>query len=376
MDFDLTPSQQMTRRAVREFVRNEVTPSSQQLDEAAEFPQTLYKKALALDVMDITLPEVLDGIGEDYLSFVIALEEFACGSAALAHCIAAAEALVYLLSRHGSQQQQDRYLRRLLKGQSFGAAAIWVPDEDSRDAGDIRAVAEASGYRLNGTLHQVPLAPAADVVAVFAAVEGEGIDAFLVNTQTPEVATAKSAELMGVRGFPLSRLELTDVFLSADQRLGGKGSGQQIADALLARSETAAGAIAVGISQAALEAAVRHSKARVQFGKPLAQMQATQNKIADMAAGIQSARLLVCEAACCLEKDKSPVRQTAAAKLVASQLAVKICREAVQLHGGYGYIKDYPVERLYRDALFSRVFPTANEAQRCRIARQAYRKIR
>jgi alkylation response protein AidB-like acyl-CoA dehydrogenase len=152
--------------------------------------------------------------------------------------------------------------------------------------------------------------------------------------------------------------------------------GQEVFDGLLSRCETAAGAIALGLSRAALEAAVRHSKARIQFGKPLAEMEATQNKLADMNAGIQSARLLVYKAALSLKEAKSAGPQSAMAKLTASELALEICREAVQIHGGYGYVKDYPVERCYRDALFCQIYPTVNEIQRRAVAQHTLRTIR
>ena len=375
MDFELNSSQQMTRRAVREFVRKEVVPLSQELDETDAFPMTLYRQALALEVLEITVPESLGGIGDDFLSFIIALEEFAFGSAALAHCIAATESVVYLLARYGNQQQQKRYLSRLLAGKIFSAAAIWNPETGEDPTGPIQATADGDGFRLNGTLPYVPFAPAAELAVVFAAVAKDRICAFVVDRQTPGFS-ADAAEMMGVKGFPIGRLALKDVHVTGDGLLGQRNQGKQIAETLRMSSEAAVGAIAVGLSQAALEAAALHSKARIQFGKSLAEMEATQNKIADMAAGIESARLLVYEASSSLDKAQQPARLTAMAKVVASELAVNICREAVQLHGGYGYVKDYPVERFYRDALFSQIFPTANKSQRRTIARHAFRKIR
>jgi alkylation response protein AidB-like acyl-CoA dehydrogenase len=222
----------------------------------------------------------------------------------------------------------------------------------------------------------VPFAPVADLAVVFATGENDSVSAFIVDPQLPGWAASDAEPLMGVKGFPLGRLELNNVRVTADHLLGSTGMGQEMFDDLLQRSEAAGAAIAVGISRAALEAAVRHSKARIQFGKPIAEMEATQNKIADMTAGIQSARLLVCKAALSLNNAKLAVRQTAMAKLVASEIAVAVCREALQMHGGYGYVKDYPVERLYRDALFSQVYPSVNETQRRAVARHTLRKIR
>ena len=376
MDFDLTPSQKMTQRAVREFVRKEVVPMSQELDENGEFPIALYRQALALDVLDLTVPEALGGIGDDTLGFVMALEEFACGSAALAQSIAATEAMVFMLSRYGTPQQQDTHLPGLLAGERFGATAIRPPEAWTDPAGSVQAVPDADGYRLHGTLDYVPFAPVADLAVVFTAIKDTGICAIIIDNQSPGWLASEAESLMGVRGFPLGRIELNDVPVSADHLLGGTLIGQEVFDGLLSRCETAAGAIALGLSRAALEAAVRHSKARIQFGKPLAEMEATQNKLADMNTGIQSTRLLVYRAALSLKEAKSAGPQSAMAKLTASELALEICREAVQIHGGYGYVKDYPVERCYRDALFCQVYPTINEIQRRAVAQHTLRTIR
>jgi alkylation response protein AidB-like acyl-CoA dehydrogenase len=192
----------------------------------------------------------------------------------------------------------------------------------------------------------------------------------------PGFKVHESEKLMGVRGFPVSRLEIKDVRITRDHLLGQEGKGRSIYNALVTRSLAAVGAIAVGISQAALEAAVSHSKSRVQFGKPLARMEATQNKIADMTAGIEAARLLVYQSAFFQEQSRASSQHAAMAKLIASDLALEICKEAVQIHGGYGYVKDYPVERLYRDALFSQIYNATNETQRFSIAQYAYRKIK
>lgn len=376
MDFQLTKTQQMTRRAMREFVRKEVVPLALELDENAEFPLANYKQALELEVMDITLPEALGGIGDDFLSFIIALEEFAYGNAALAHSISVTEAIIYLLCRYGNKNQQEKYIHPLWTGDAFGAPAMGVSDADSISAGPVQVVSDGGDFRLNGNLAYVPHASMADMAVVFAGSGDESMSAFILEKQMPGLEIHEPEKLMGVRGFPVSRVEIKDVRVTHDHLLGQEGKGRPIYDALVTRTLASGGAIAVGISQAALEAAVRHSKSRVQFGQPLAQMEAIQNKIADMTAGIEAARLLVYQASFFLEQSKVSLQQAAMAKLIASDLAVEICREAVQIHGGYGYLKDYPVERLYRDALFSQVYNTTNESQRYNIAQYAYRKIK
>jgi alkylation response protein AidB-like acyl-CoA dehydrogenase len=376
MNFELTKTQEMTRRAMREFVRKEVVPQARELDENAEFPLTNYQQALELEVLDITLPEALGGIGDDFLNFIIALEEFGGGNAALAYSISVTEAVIHLLSRYGSKNHQEKYIQVLRTGEAFGAPALGVPDADSILAWPVQVVSDGGDYRLNGTLVYVPHASMADMAVVFAGSGDERLSAFILEKQMPGFELHESEKLMGVRGFPVSRVEIKDVRVTRDHLLGQEGKGRAIYDALVTRFLAAVGAIAVGISQAALEAAVSHSKSRVQFGKPLAQMEATQSKIADMTAGIEAARLLVYQAAFFQEQSKASYRQAAMAKLIASDLAVEVCREAVQIHGGYGYVKDYPVERLYRDALFSQIYNTTNETQRYNIARYAYRKIK
>jgi alkylation response protein AidB-like acyl-CoA dehydrogenase len=376
VDFQLTKTQQMTRQAMREFVRKEVAPLAPELDENAEFPLANYKQALKLEVMDITLPEALGGIGDDFLSFIIALEEFAYGNAALAHSISVTEAILHLLCRYGSKDHQQQYIPPLRAGEAFGAAAMGVPDADSTSFGTVQAIPDGDDHRLNGALEYVPHAPLADMAVVFTALGDGKASAFILEKQIPGFKAYEPEMLMGVRGFPVGRLEVKNVRVTRDHLLGKEGMGRSIYDALVTRTQAAVGAIAVGISQAALEAAVRHSKNRVQFGKPLAQMEATQNKIADMIAGIEAARLLVYQAAFFLEQGKPSSQQAAMAKLIASDLAVETCREAVQIHGGYGYVQDYPVERLYRDALFSQIYNTTNETQRFNIAQYAYRKIK
>ncbi len=369
MDFQFTKTQQMTRQAMREFVRKEVVPLAPELDENAEFPLTNYKQALELEVMDITLPEALGGIGDDFLSFVIALEEFAYGNAALAHSISVTESIIHLLCRYGSKDQQEQYIHPLRAGEVLGAPAMGMSDADSVSGGAVQAVPDGDDYRLNGTLGYVPHAPLADMAVVFAVLGDENVSAFILEKQMPGFKAYEPEMLMGVRGLPVGRLEIKDVRVTRDHLLGKEGMGRSIYDALVTRTLAAVGAIAVGISQAALEAAVRHSKNRVQFGKPLARMEATHNKIADMTAGIEAARLLVYQAAFFLAQEKQSTHQSAMAKLIASDLAVETCREALQIHGGYGVTKDFPFERWYREMRIRRIGEGPSEVQRHIIAR-------
>ncbi len=376
MEFQLTKIQKMTRRAMREFVRQEVVPLAQALDETSEFPSANYQQAFGLGIMDMALPESMGGLGEDFLGFIIALDEFAYGNAALAHSISVTEAALHLLYQYGTQKQQQRFIARLHAGEILAALPTEVSDADGRSTGSLRAEFDENGYRLNGSLLQVAHAPIADIAIVFALTANGTPSAFIVDRQMTGFKATRHDALMGMRSFPMGRLKLNDVHVTHDDLLGAEGNGGAIYGELLRRSETAIGAIAVGISQAALEEAVRHCKARVQFGKPLAKMQATQNKIADMAAGVEAARLLVYQAAFYLGQRSQLTTQTAIAKIIASDQAVAATQEAVQIHGGYGYMKDYTVERLYRDAVFTQIYPTTNATQRSNIAQATYRTIR
>ena len=375
MNFELTKTQKMTRQAMREFVRKEVIPLAQELDEKAEFPLTNYKQALELEILEITLPEELGGIGEDYLSFVIALEEFACGSAALAYGICISETINHLLGRYGNKDQQQ-YIEALRKGEKFTAAAFGDADLKTEPAAPKEDTSGLNGYLLNAIYPHVPCAPLAEKIVIIANAESGEDYAFVLDRQEAGIGSDEALPMMGLQSLPMGRLTLNNIRLSDDSLLGGPKQGRKVREVFEMRSLIATGAIAVGISRAALEEAVKHAKNRVQFGKPIAQMEATRNKIADMAAGVEAARLLVYQAAFMLGRGNSSAHQAAMAKMIASDLAIETCKEAVQIHGGYGYVKDYPVERFYRDAIFTQLYNTSNEMQRDRIAEQICRKMR
>lgn len=375
MNFELTKTQKMTRQAMREFVRKEVVPLAQELDEKAEFPLANYKQALELEILEITLPEELGGVGEDFLTFVIALEEFACGSAALAFGIGISETLNHLLGRYGNKDQHQT-IEALRKGEILGAAAFGDASLKTEPAARKDDTSGLNGYLLNAIYPYVPCAPLAEKVVLFANAESGGDYAFVLDLQEAGIGVGEPVTMMGLQSLPMGSLTLHDIRFSDDSLLGGPKQGRAIREAFETRSLIGAGAIAVGISQAALDEAVRHARNRVQFGKPLAQMEATRNKIADMAAGIEAARLLVYQAAFILGQGKPSAHQAAMAKMIASDLAVETCKEAVQIHGGYGYVKDYPVERFYRDAIFTQLYNSGNETQRYRISEQVYRKMR
>jgi butyryl-CoA dehydrogenase len=376
MDFQLTKLQLMTRSSIREFVRKEVLPLAQELDEKAEFPWKNYEQAVDLGVMDMTLPEDIGGSGTDFLSFIIAIEEFAHGSAALANSIALTEMLVHLLHDYATKDQQQKFIPRLIGAEILGAVALDETLAQAVSALPMQAVSDGDDYIVSGKVRYIPNAPLADMAIAFAQTGDDKISAFIVEKATAGFSVGNTEHMMGQRSLPLGELTMKDVKVSVANRLGNEGDGAVMINACLSRMRIATAAVAVGITQAALEEASKYSKQRIQFGQTLSNFEATQNKIADIAAGAEAARLLVYQAAFLMDQHKKADKQSSIAKVFASDLAVEACKEAVQIHGGYGYIKDYPVERFYRDALFTRVYNQTNEAQRFTIAQLVFHEIK
>jgi len=376
MDFQLTKLQLMTRVSMREFVRKEVLPLAQELDEKAEFPWKNYKQAVELGVMDMTLPEDMGGSGTDFLSFIIAIEEFAHGSAALASSIALTEMLVHLLHVYGTKDQQEKFIQRLIGAAILGAVALDENVAEDISALPVQAVPDGDEYIVSGKVRYIPNAPLADMAIVFARTKDDKISAFIVEKTTAGFNVGKAEDMMGQRSLPLGELTMKNARIAAANRLGSEGEGAVMIKDCLRRMRITTGAVALGITQAALEEASKYSKQRIQFGQTLSNFQAIQNKIADIAAGAEAARLLVYQAAFLMDQHKKSDKQSSIAKVFASDLAVEACKEAVQIHGGYGYIKDYPVERFFRDALFARVCNEPNETQRFTIAQLVFHEIK
>lgn len=375
MEFNLDTTQLMTQKSMREFVRRELVPLGQELDELAEFPMHIYRQIVDLGVLDMTLPEERGGSGTDFLSFVVALEEFAYGNAGLANMIAQTELIVHLLSRYGSENLQDLYISRLVNADAFGTVVLTSGRQEDVER-PVQAVLGAKTYLLNGSARYLTGAPLADMAVVFAQDSEKDLSAFTLDTKTDGVIAGKPIAMMGQRSLPIGDLILDDVAVSTDARLGDERQGRTILSDALSRLQTATAAVAVGVAQAALEEAARYSKQRVQFGKTLSIFGAIRNKVADIAVGVAASRLLVYQAACAIDKGKKPEKPSAMAKLFASDLAAAACKEAVQIHGGYGYVKDYAVERLYRDAVLTQSYTQTNDAQRLQIAGQVFSEIR
>jgi len=383
MDLKLTEEQEMVRKMARDFAQKEVAPIAAEMDEKGEVPFENIKKMGQLGLLGLTAPEEYGGGGADTVSYVVALEEIAKACASTAVVMAVQNSLVnYALARFGTEEQKRKFLVPLAQGEKIGAYALTEPEAGS-DAAAIRtrAVRDGDEYVINGTKHFITNGGFADIVILYATVDPSkgyrGITAFIVEKGTPGFSTGKEENKMGIRATNTCELIFQDCRVPVANRLGDEGQGFKIALSALDAGRIGIGAQAVGIAQAAYEAALEYAKTRVQFGQPIAQLQAIQWMLADMATRIEAARLLVYKAA--LAKDEAQKtgarfsKEAAMAKLFASETAGFVTDCALQIHGGYGYMKDYPLERYYRDARITRIYEGTNEIQRLVIARSILR---
>ena len=383
MDLKLTEEQEMVRKMAPDFAQKEVAPIAAEMDEKGEVPFENIKKMGQLGLLGLTAPEEYGGGGADTVSYVVALEEIAKACASTAVVMAVQNSLVnYALARFGTEEQKRKFLVPLAQGEKIGAYALTEPEAGS-DAAAIRtrAVRDGDEYVINGTKHFITNGGFADIVILYATVDPSkgyrGITAFIVEKGTPGFSTGKEENKMGIRATNTCELIFQDCRVPVANRLGDEGQGFKIALSALDAGRIGIGAQAVGIAQAAYEAALEYAKTRVQFGQPIAQLQAIQWMLADMATRIEAARLLVYKAA--LAKDEAQKtgarfsKEAAMAKLFASETAGFVTDCALQIHGGYGYMKDYPLERYYRDARITRIYEGTNEIQRLVIARSILR---
>jgi butyryl-CoA dehydrogenase len=346
MDFELTDEQQLIREAVREFAETEVTPVAAELDRDHRFPYELLPKLAEMNLMGMPYPEKEGGAGADYVSYVIAIEEIsrACASTGI------------IVSAHTSTEP----------GAGTDAAA-----------GAATATLHADGYALNGSKMFITNAPYAEVYIVFAKTDPErgarGMSAFIVEKDTPGFSVGEAERKLGIRGSSTPPVYFNDCCVPQEALLGSGGDGFKIAMQTLDGGRIGVSAQALGIAQAALDASIAYAKERVQFGKPIASLQAIQWMIADMAMEVDAARLLVYRAASCVDNGRSYSTEGAMAKLFASETASRVAGKAIQIHGGYGYTESYPVERNYRDAKITELYEGTSEVQRMVIARSALR---
>lgn len=364
------------RDLVRDFARKEIEPRAQEYDQAHKFPADLIKQMAQLDLMGIPIPPEYGGAGADFLSYVIAIEEISRASASLGVILAVHTSVgTFPILYFGTEEQKQKYVPQLAQGKMLGAFALTEPNAGS-DAAKIRTTARLEGdhYVLNGSKIFITNAGHADVYTVMAVTDKyagtRGISAFIVEKDTPGLKIGPPEKKLGLHSSSTCQLFFEDAKVPRENLLGKEGQGFHIAMSLLDGGRIGIGAQAVGIAQAAFDAAREYTQQREQFGRQIAEFQAVQFMLADMATQIEAARLLVYQAAYRKEHGLDHSKQASMAKVFAADTAMKVAVDAVQLYGGYGYMQEYPVERYMRDAKATQIYEGTNQIQRLVIARQ------
>ncbi|MCL6632709.1 MAG: acyl-CoA dehydrogenase [Alicyclobacillus herbarius] len=381
MDFEFTPEQEQMRRLVREFARDVIAPRAKEIDERDEFPHDVVRQMGQLGLMGLPIPEAWGGVGADFVSYIAAIEEVSYASAALGVILAVHTSVgTFPILYFGSEEQKRKYLPRLCSGECIGAFALTEPDAGS-DAKAIRTRARREGdtYVLNGSKVFITNGGVAGVYCVFAVTDPDkgsrGVSAFLVDADTPGFHIGKKERKMGLNGSSTCELLFEDCRVPATQRLGEEGEGFVIAMRLLDTGRIGIAAQALGIARAALDSARAHVQTRRQFGKPLAELEGVQFMLADMATRVEAATWLVYHAAWLRDQGRPCGKEASMAKLFASDTAMQVTTDAVQLFGGYGYSKEFPVERYMRDAKVTQIYEGTNQIQRLVIGRHLTRSL-
>ncbi len=376
MDFLLDDDHRMVRETARSFAEEELAPGAQERDEKEIYPAEAVKKMAELGFLGVTVPEEYGGAGMDYLAYALIMEEIARVDAAAAVVIDVNNSLVcdtFLM--FANEEQKKKYLIPLAKGEYMGAFALTEAGAGSDPASLVTSYKEdGDSFILNGSKMFITNAAHADVLIVFATKDRSmgyrGISAFIVEKDTPGFRVAKKEKKLGIRASDTCELAFEDCRIPKENMIGPEGKGLRIALSALDNGRIGIAGQALGIAQGAFDAALAYSKERKQFGKLLSEFQAIQFKLAEMATELESARLLTYQAAWLKDQGKEYVREAAMAKLKTSTVAVALSNQAVQIHGGYGYIKDFPVERFFRDAKITEIYEGTSEIQKIVIARQ------
>ena len=375
MDFSLTEDQKMLRSTVRHFARRELEPAAAKIDETEGFPADLVRKMADLGLMGLTIPEEYGGSGKGKTEFCIAVEELSRASASVSAIFRVSLSLaIHPVVFFGTPEQKHRFLVPHASGDKLACFALTEAGAGS-DPAAMATTARRHGddYVLNGSKLFISLGAEAEITVVFAtisrALRHKGITAFIVEKGTPGFSVGKHEKKLGLHGVSSVELIFQDCLVPRENRLGDEGKGLKIALAALNASRTTVGAEAVGISQAAFDAALSYARERKQFGQPIANFQAIQWMLADMATQIEAARLLTYRAAYLEDNGLPFLKEAAMAKLFASEVSRMVTNNALQIHGGYGYTKDYPVERYLRDAKITEIYEGTSEMMRLTIAR-------
>ncbi|OCA88817.1 acyl-CoA dehydrogenase [Pseudobacillus wudalianchiensis] len=375
MNFQLTEEHEMIRKMVRDFAKNEVEPTAAERDEEERFDIEIFRKMAELGLTGIPWPEEYGGIGSDYLAYCIAVEELSRVCASTGVTLSAHTSLAgWPVYKFGTEEQKQKYLKPMAQGEKIGAYGLTEPGSGS-DAGGMKTTARLEGdeYILNGSKIFITNGGIADIYIVFAltdpASKQRGTTAFIVEKDFPGFSVGKKEKKLGIRSSPTTEIVFEDCRVPKENVLGSEGDGFKIAMMTLDGGRNGIAAQAVGIAQGALDASVEYAKERKQFGKPIAANQGISFKLADMATAIEASRLLTYQAAW-LESNNLPYgKESAMSKLMAGDTAMKVTTEAVQIFGGYGYTKDYPVERYMRDAKITQIYEGTQEIQRLVISR-------
>jgi len=375
MDFMLVEEQEMTRQMVREFAEKEVKPSAAERDETETFSREIFDKMGKLGLTGIPWPEEYGGAGSDFISYVIAVEELSRVDASTGTTLSAHISLAsWPIFKYGTEEQKQKYLVPLALGEKLGAFALTETTAGTdAAAGKTTARLDGDSYILNGSKIFITNAGEAEIYIVFALTDpekkGRGMSAFIVEKGTPGFSFGKKEKKMGLRSSPTLELIFEDCRVPKENLLGREGEGFKIALSTLDGGRNGIAAQAVGIAQGALDEALAYAQSREQFGQPIANFQAISFMLADMATKIEAARLLTYQAAYLESKGLPYGKASAMAKLFASEAAMEITTKAVQIFGGYGYTRDYPVERFMRDAKITEIYEGTSEAQRMVISR-------
>ena len=371
----LTSEQEMIRDSIRAYVRDNITPHAAEWDRSSSFPRQALKELGELGALGMTIPEEWGGAGLDYLSLVLALEEIAAGDGATSTIISVQNSLPCGITyKYGSDAQKQKYLKPLARGEMLGCFCLTEPHAGS-DAANLKTMATRDGdhWMLNGVKHYITTGKNADVAIVFAVTDKsagkKGISAFIVPTATPGYIVARVEEKMGQHASDTCQIVFDNCRIPADHLLGNEGDGYRIALSNLESGRIGIAAQCLGMARAALELATEYAKQREAFGVPIIEHQAVSFRLANMATQLEAARQLVWHAASLKDAGKPCLTEASMAKLFASEMADKVCSDAIQIHGGCGYTRETSVERIYRDVRVAQIYEGASDIQRLLIGR-------
>jgi alkylation response protein AidB-like acyl-CoA dehydrogenase len=381
VNLELTEEQELLQRTVREFAEAEVKPLAREIDETGRFPHETFKKAADLGLTGVALPESEGGAGFDHVAYSIVIEEISrcCASTGV---ILSVQNSLYCgsLHRFGTEEQKKRLLTPFARGEKIGCYALTEPQAGSNAAAiETRAVRKGDVYIVNGTKAWITNGGVADAAIVYVKTDPEkaekGISALVIERGAPGFKVGKEEKKLGIHATACVELSFADCEVPVANRLGAEGEGYKIALSMLDGGRVGIGAQALGIAQGAYEEALKYSKQRVAFGQPIAEFQAIRFMLADMAMEIDAARLLVRRAAWKQDTGARFSMEASMAKLFSSEMATRVTHKAIQIHGGYGYSREYPVERMYRDARVTEIYEGTSEIQRLVISSWALKSL-